>query len=227
MRLIYSSLLCLLLIGCAVPCPRDEKVGSLKYSSTTIPFVKGGALDKSMSFKEAKGKVLEFKFKLDKIASEVKIPVETLCERGDFLDKTTQIKYFAYEGYLLDYESLDGQYTLNYKVSIDNVGDYGKEADTLLYETVSAYGQKLSLPAEVGNFNFISSLRGNDIRIKAKLTNSTDNFTFLGKVTLQGKVFENIYATQENDANTLRLFIQKEKGIVAFTTKSGEVWLRI
>jgi hypothetical protein len=211
---------------CARPCPADIKLGELNLSTASKSFFPAALQVQEMTFKNATGEKLTFKNNNPDWNKRTQLDVETLCQRGDFLDRTAQSSFFAGESYHLNFDTPNKDYTIEINLTHSNIGTYGKLADTIFYETFTAYGQRLTAPTQVGGTTVLTSLRGNDAKVTPAFIAGVDNFVFVADTTLLGQAIQNVWVTPKGKNWTLFMFYSKEKGIEGFTTENGEVWLR-
>ena len=219
----FSLLLAsLLAIQCAKRCPKDINLGDIDLQSTTRSWLPAAQKVNSMTFSRTDG--MQQTFTNNSSGEErFEYAVETLCERGDFLDKTVQTAYFNAQSIHYNYNSGDGKYTLSLDIMPSNAGDYGSRSDTLFYESLAVWGQKISEPSRVGSFTVLTSDRGNTL--SQTLLDNTNHFAMVADTVLNGKVIKNAWVPASDGKQTLFVFYTKENGIEAFTTDT-EIWTR-
>jgi hypothetical protein len=226
LRLFYFGLI-VLLVRCARPCPADIKLGDLNLSAATRAFVPAGQRVDQLVFTNAAGQKLTFTNNSGSAqAKRFQLNVETLCQRGDFLDKTAQTAYFNAESYHLYYQSGSPNYTLSVGAQPENAGTYGSRSDTVFYEVFSASGQRLDAPTQVGSLRLLPSERGNGAKIPEQTRVNNTEFRFVADTSILGKNIKNTWVTADNGKHSFFIFYTKELGIEAFTTKNGEQWVR-
>jgi hypothetical protein len=211
---------------CARRCPKDISLGEINLSTATKSFFPPALQVQEMTFKNAANEKLTFKNTDTDWNKRSNRDVETLCERGDFLDKTVQTNYLSSESYHLYFDTPNKDYTIEINIGLSNIGTYGKVADTIFYETFTAYGQRLTAPTQVGGTTVLTSLRGNEDKVTPAFIAGVDNYVFVADTTLLGQPIKNVWVTPIGKNWTLFMFYSKEKGIEGFTTENGEVWLR-
>jgi hypothetical protein len=223
---VFSILICTL-FSCARPCPKDIHIADLNLTTATKTFIPTGQLVDKMTFTNtATNAKLEFTNTSGNTQiTRFELPVETLCERGDFLDKTTQTAYFSAETLHLYYTTTDGNYTLGVDAQPENFGLYGSRADTVMYEIFSAYGQKISEPSRTGSFRLLSSERGNSTKFDTTFRANNNMFNFVADTSIAGRPLTNVWTTPTNNGQTLFVYYTKTRGIEAFSTAEA-TWLR-
>lgn len=215
----------LIFVGCSRPCPRDIKIGEVYFSPATLALLPESNPPSRMEFQNMNGDVLVFNNQQKTWINKYQIPVETLCERGEFLDKTTQTRYFEAPALYAYFTTDDQQYTLQYDYGIINTGMYGSEKDTVLHEQMTVSGQKTGTPAYVGGVIYLSHLRGNEAKIPAFVTMG-ENARLLADTLIGGRTLYNVFTPSKLTETHLRVFYSAKNGIEAFTLSNGEVWLR-
>ncbi|MBK8621228.1 MAG: hypothetical protein IPN79_05565 [Saprospiraceae bacterium] len=210
--------------SCARPCPKDIKLDEVFFTQKTSE----GYLPKEdpkdvLIFQNSSGVELRFTNQNPKWNTTYRIEVETLCERGDFLDRTTQTKYIDAPGHHAYYVSTDQMYTLAIDASVQNAGQYGNVSDTILYDFFSVWGQKIGTPAFTGGASKVTSDRGNGNRLP-EFVFANDNMVMIADTTIEGRSFKNIFTHPYSDILNYRIFYSREKGIEAFLLNNGEFW---
>jgi hypothetical protein len=214
------------LFQCARRCPADIKLGEINLLPASKSFLPTALQVEEMTFKNAMNEKLVFKNNNPDWKKRVPQNIETLCERGDYLDKTSQVSYLDGESYHFYYNTPNQDYTIEINLTHSNIGTYGALADTIFYETFTVYGQRITEPTQVGGTTILTSLRGNDAKVTPAFIAGMDNFVFVPDTTLLGQPIQNVWVTPKGKNWTLFMFYSKEKGIEGFTTENGEVWLR-
>jgi hypothetical protein len=217
------SMLAILATHCARPCPKDQDLGALSLTATGQSFLPTKQDVATMTFQSADGQTLNFNRHTNTSRSDE--PVETLCERGDYLDKTTQVAKFTINNRYMGYTTPDNNYTLDLRLDVDNLGNYGSAADTVFFETFAVWGQRINAPVRVGTTSLIMHERGNSNEITATQRQQATDFRFVADTTLNNKPIKDAYVTRGDGNHTLFIFYTKTNGIEAFTTDT-EVWVR-
>ncbi len=210
--------------SCAVPCPRDKKAGEIALSAEARSFIPLGEHISPLTFVNADGVSKVFVSNPKDVDTKAKIPIEILCERGDFLDKTTQIQYIEVPSVHLFYTDNEQKYTLALDVSIKNIGSKSL-ADTVFVDDVSAWVQKLDGPSQNGSMSYCPSVRGRGNNVDVIRYLESVDFRIIADTTILGKRLTNVY-TNASPSENVRVFLSKGQNIQAFTTKDGEVWVR-
>lgn len=213
------------LYSCAKRCPADIKIGSLNLSSKTTTFLPKIQRVEMMEFKDKNGNTLAFKNQNPDWAKNVKLDVETLCERGEFLDRTVQTAYFDTQSFHLYYQSTDNAYSIGIDLQLNNDNFTGSRKDTVLYETfaVSMYGTGPKSPN--GVVSVLSDIHGNQSKIDIARQNASNVYRFVADTTLNGRAMKNVYITPEGQNRNIFLFYTREEGLEAFVTE-GNIWLK-
>ncbi len=224
MKIYIFFVLITLAYSCARPCPKDIKLDEVfltqQSNSEYLPTEDPKDI---LIFENSSGQELQFTDQNPKWKTTYRIEVETLCERGDFLDKTTQTKYIDAPGYHAYYVSKDQLYTLAIDASVQNAGQYGNVSDTILYDFFSVWGQKIGTPAFTGGASKVTSDRGNGNRLP-EFVFANDNMVMIADTTIEGRSFKNIFTHPQSDILNFRIFYSREKGIEAFLLNNGEFW---
>jgi hypothetical protein len=227
MKYLAFILASLLLWQCERPCPADINLGDLNLSGSTRAFVPTGQRVDQMTFVNATGQKLTFNNVSGSTqAKRFQLNVETMCQRGDLLDKTAQTAYFNAESIHLYYQSGTPNYTLAVDAQPENAGAYGSKNDTVFYETFAVSGQRIDAPSQVGSLRLLSSERGNSAKIPDQTRTNNMDFRLVGDTTILGKNIKNAWTTSSDGPHTLYVFYTQSTGIEAFTTKNGEQWIR-
>ncbi|MEY3239801.1 MAG: hypothetical protein RIR11_1239 [Bacteroidota bacterium] len=219
------ALIALLFAQCARPCPKDIEIGVISIGSTTKTFLPAAQETKTMTFKNSDGTQLVFQSTFFKGDHTYDLPVETLCERGDFLDKTSQTVFFVVKSKRWEYETADKNYTLSLDLNLNPIGEYGDRKDTVFYEQVAVWGQKINNPTRVGRISILSDERGNAAKITDLQRQNANFYQIIADTTLNGRQIKNAYVPVNDGTQSLFIFYTKAKGIEAFTTDT-EVWTR-
>jgi hypothetical protein len=215
-----------LISSCARPCPADENLGNINLSSSTLSFLPFSQKTNKMTFVNSDGETLEFTNN-GQGENRFDLAVETLCERGDFLDKTVQTAEFKVQSFHYSYYSTNTDYNLNIDMTVNNAGSYGNRTDTVFYETIAVWGQRFVAPAQTGSWYLIADERGNSANITDTFRTNANHYRFVADTTLIGRHITNAYVGQNDGKNTFYIFYSKQNGIEAFTTEDGnEVWVR-
>lgn len=210
--------------NCARKCPADINLGNLNLQSTTLSYLPQNQKVNSMTFVNAAGQTLVFT-NASEGESQVHFPVETLCERGDFLDKTVQTSGFTAQTIHYYYATPSQTYTLAIDIMPTNAGSYGSVNDTVYYESIAVWGQKTLAPPRVGALSVLTDERGNSAKITQSIRENTNRFQTVTDTILNGRHIVNALAPVNDGNQTLFVFYTKENGIEAFTTET-EVWTR-
>ena len=219
------TILALLFIQCARPCPKDIEIGTITIGSTTNAFLPASQATKTMTFKNSDGTQLVFQSTFANGSHTYNLPVETLCERGDFLDKTSQTVFFVVQSKRWEYETSDKNYTLSVDLDLDQIGQYGNRKDTIFYEKVAVWGQKINNPTRVGRIAILSDERGNSAKITDVQRQNANFYQIIADTTLNGRQIKNAYVPVNDGSQSLFIFYTKANGIEAFTTDT-ETWTR-
>jgi hypothetical protein len=219
----------LLLQFCARPCPKDIKIGTLDFSGSTEAWLPANQQVESMTFKNTAGTTLTFtNANTGWKNKRTQLPIETLCERGDYLDKTTQISYYDVEAVNLYYQAPNNTsptHTLEVSARFSNAGPYGVRSDTAFYESVSVSGQFLGTTPRVGGISLLSNERGNSAKIP-QFEYQGQRFRMIADTTVGGRNLKDVWTNAGTEATqTFFVFYTKLKGVEAFVYDS-EVWLR-
>lgn len=225
MKLTFFSLLLLLTgVQCARQCPADINLGSLNLQDSTLAYLPSAQRVNTMTFVNAAGQTLTFTNN-GKGEEYFHLPVATLCDRGDFLDKTTQTEGFNAQSFHYYYAAPGQTYTLAIDISINNAGNYGSASDTILYETVGIWGQKTITPTASGSVSLIGSERGNSANIPAVVRDIYTNlYRIVPDTTLNGRHIVNALVPVAPN-NSMMVFYTQTNGYEAFIT-GNEVWTR-
>ncbi len=176
-----------------------------------------------MTFQRTDGQTITLNRHTNTNSSDM--PVETLCERGDYLDKTTQVAKFTASNRYMGFSTPDNSYTLDLRLDISNLGAYGSATDTVLMETFAVWGQKTNAPIRVGTTSIITSERGNANKITNAQREQATDYRVVADTTLNGKQISNAFVTRGDGIHTLYIFYTKTNGIEAFTSDT-ETWIR-
>ncbi|MBK7524860.1 MAG: hypothetical protein IPI53_12085 [Saprospiraceae bacterium] len=213
------------LISCARPCPKDIQVDEVFFQKSTSDLLPQGSVTTPIIFENATGDNLILKNQSSVWPSHYQIDVATLCERGDFLDKTVQTEYIKAPGYNMSYVSDDHQINLNMSFYIYNASSVQALKDTVLYEECSVWGQKSGEPVYTGGLSVITSTRGNDEKIPQYILNN-QNVRFIPDTLINGKVLQNVYTNYLIQNKNMSVFYTVKNGIEGFAFSNGETWLR-
>jgi predicted pyridoxine 5'-phosphate oxidase superfamily flavin-nucleotide-binding protein len=213
-----------LLAQCARKCPDDINLGDLNLHASTLAFLPDAQKVQKMTFTNTNGQQISFNNVSDG-EKRFQFDIETLCDRGDFLDRTVQTAYFNAQTFHYYYNADNGAYTLAVDVQPNNAGPYGKRQDTLFYESFAAWGQKLTTPVRVGSVSVLSDERGNTAKLSADVRTQNNRYRFLSDTVIGGQVLSNVYLNARDSTQSLFVFYSKARGIEAFTTDT-EVWVR-
>jgi hypothetical protein len=219
------TILVFFFIQCARPCPKDIEIGAIMIGSTTKAFLPASQETKTMTFKNSDGAQLVFQSTFFNGNYTYNLPVETLCERGEFLDKTSQTVFFVVQSERWEYETNDKNYTLSLDLDLDAIGQYGNRKDTVFYEKVAVWGQKINNPTRVGRIAILSDERGNSAKITDLQRQNANLYQIIADTTLNGRKIKNAYVPVNDGSQSLFIFYTKANGIEAFTTDT-EVWTR-
>jgi hypothetical protein len=214
----------LFLKSCAVPCPLDIKAAKTEFTKETISWLPDEKDFKTQVFTSNKGRTITFKTEEINFIKRGKLDVEVLCSRGDFLDKTVQVRYIDIPQQGLFYAGSDQTYSLQYRATIANAGGNTGLKDTVLYENFEVWIQNSSTKAASGYLTVFPSLRGNDksTSVKQEIKDRTDA-TLLKSVVIGGKELNDVYVNSKLDG--LDIYYKRKVGVVAF--KDGdEIWLK-
>lgn len=214
-------------LHCAKPCPADINLGDLKLDPASVAFVPNAQQVKTFKFRNGTGQKMDFtNASIGEGLKFFELPVETLCQRGDFVDKTAQTAFFKADQYNMYYQSDNLQYTLSLNLQAENGGVYGDRNDTIFYEILGMAGQKIPAPAQVGSLHIITSERGNSAKIPDNIRQINNQYDLLPDTTILGRNIKNAFVTPKTGNHTLFLFYTKLNGFEAFTTANGEQWVR-
>jgi hypothetical protein len=213
-------------LSCAIPCPRDKKIGSIQFSTETSSFIPSASNFNLLTFVNEKGETLTFNTTNSEVVTNQKIPVSTLCERGDFLDKTVQIEYLEAPSVNLFYQSNPEKFTLAIDIVIDGHMPNKGIQDTALIERVTVWAQKIGVDSKSGAISIITSNRGNDKHKDLQNTlNQPLQYAIVKDTTiLQRKIINAYYNPSKYEGITI--YYTKENNIEAFVTDDGEMWVR-
>jgi hypothetical protein len=223
----YHFIVCgAILFSCATPCPKDIKAGSVNINSETTSFIPVGDNINPVVFVNKEGKKITFRAYSSDVNSKARIPIETLCSKGEFLDKTEQTRYIEVPSTHLNYNDDEQKYTLALDIGIQSIGTSGKASDTVFVEEAGAWMQKLDGNAQHGSVSLMTSDRGRSgHRDVLSFKNSTNDYRIIPDTTILGKRLTNAYVNV-SAFEDMRIFLEKGKNVQAFTTKDGEVWIR-
>ena len=223
--LLISAAAVLLFSFCARRCPDDIDLGNVDLQNSSLAFLPASQKTETMTFGNIDGQKLVFKATAGSGESRFPYSVETLCERGDFLDKTVQTANYNAQAFHYDFKTVDNNYTLNIDLMPQSAGTYGNRNDTIFYETFAAWGQKLTEPTRVGSFSILTHERGNEALLSETLRNNTNHYQIIADTVLLGRHIQNAYVPANDGKQALFIFYTKSGGIEAFTT-DAEVWVR-
>jgi hypothetical protein len=223
----YSILGVLLsILSCAVPCPRDSKIGSVHFSAETLNFIPSDINFKSLTFVNEKGETLTFNTTNSSVVTNQQIPVSTLCERGDFLDKTVQIEYLEAPAVNLFYQSNPEKFTLAIDVVFAGHMPNTGIQDTALIEKVTVWSQKIGVDAKSGALSVITSTRGNEKHKDLQNTlNQPLQYAIIKDTTIFQRKIKNAYYNPSKSEG-MTIYYTQENNIEAFVTDDNEVWVR-
>ncbi len=211
--------------SCARRCPDDIDLGNVNLSTASLDFLPASQKTATMTFVNAGGQTLVFNASAGGGESRFPYSVETLCERGDFLDKTVQTADFQAQAFHYDFKTTGNTYTMNIDLMPQNTGTYGSRNDTIFYETFAVWGQKLTDPTRVGSLTVLTHERGNDNKISATLRENTNHYQIVADTVLLGRHIQQAFVPANDGKQALFIFYTKTNGIEAFTTDT-EVWVR-
>jgi hypothetical protein len=224
--LLFFVVFSMLLARCAKPCPSDVNLGALNLTPASRAFLPAAQQVETMTFVNTDGAKMNFQNQSGSIGNKpFQLNVETMCQRGDFLDKTAQTAYYNADAYHLYYRSTDQNYTLSIDLMLENAGEYGSRSDTAFYETLGIAGQKLSAPTRVGSLRILSSERGNEAKIGNMIRQNNNEFRIVADTTILGRPLQNLWVAADNGNHPFVIFYSKIRGIEAFTTPEG-AWVR-
>lgn len=223
-HLLFFGLAGVLFTQCARKCPDDINLGDLNLQAATLSFLPDAQKVQKMTFTNTNGQQITFNNVSDG-EKRFQFDIETLCERGDFLDKTVQTAYFNAQTFHYYYNADNGAYTLAVDIQPNNAGNYGKRQDTLFYESFAAWGQKLTTPVRVGVVSVLTDERGNSAKLGVDVWVQHNRHRFVGDTVLGGQNLSQVYVNAKDSTQTLFVFYTKARGIEAFTTET-ETWLR-
>ncbi len=219
------SLLCaFLLIKCTIPCPPDKKIGTLNFSDETKTFFPVSQQVNDMVFENIKGEQLIFKNRNPQWNKRGKHDVETLCEKGGFLDNTVQSAYYDTESINLSYingTNTHQQYNLDIQIGFNHLGN-GSKDENAFFETVNIWGQYLLNPTASGGSYIVTNTRGNDGQIPNFYKYKRSRM--IADTVIINQRIKNAFITPDS-TDKLIIFYTQEKGIEAFTTPQ-EAWVR-
>lgn len=221
----FSAIVCFA-FSCAKRCPADIKISTLNLSEKTTSFLPKTQRVEKMEFKDKDGNVLTFQNQNPNWADFSKLDVETLCERGEFLDKTVQTAYFETQAFHLYYRSTNDLYSIGIDLQLNNDNFTGNRKDTVLYETfaVSMYGT--GPKSANGVVAVLSDIHGNQAKIDIARQNASNIYRFVADTTLNGRNLKNVYITPEGQNRNIFIFYSKTGGLEAFMTEDKKVWLK-
>lgn len=213
------------ILSCAVPCPRDVKEGSIEFSASSKSFLPTAQSLTPITFVNEKGESLVFSAATTQIFDKTQLITEILCERGDFLDKTTQVKYIEAPSSHIWYTTPSGNYTLAIDVVIDGFDSSKTVNDTALVETATVWAQQIN-KGQNGSINKVTSYRGNknNINFDSRF-NAFDDYRIIADTTILNVKLKNVIVNR-NPSESMHLYYEEGNGIVAFTTRDGEVWVK-
>jgi len=223
MNKFFFLLLLTYLWSCAKPCPADIKVGDLKFSNSTNEFLKVFKDLDIMEFENEKQQTLVLREKISHRLDKSTLPIEVLCERGDFFDKTSQIKYFQTQFFIRSYSTLNDDFEINVNVSINNDNSL-MGLDTLIYESFSIWSQMISISGN-GGFDLFPADRGGNDKLGDIVKSVHENHIYVADTTIAGHHFKNVYMNNfDKDAEIIVIY-SKSKGIKCIMTPT-DIWMR-
>jgi hypothetical protein len=212
--------------SCARRCTADINLGNIDLQNSSLGFLPASQKVSTMTFSNAAGQTLVFKANEGSGESRFPYSVETLCERGDFLDRTVQTANYNAQAFHYDFKTADNAYTLNIDLMPQSAGTYGNRNDTIFYETFAVWGQKLTEPTRVGSLTVLTHERGNEARLSDLLRNNTNHYQIVADTTFNGRHIQDAFVPENDGKQALFVFYTKVGGIEAFTTTDAEVWVR-
>lgn len=221
----FALTLCFfIMFGCGSRCPDDVNLGKLYLSSNTKSYLPAKMKVKEFIFEDNTGAQLIFTSQDKNDFSSNKIDVETLCEKGSYLDKVVQTAYYDTEGYHQYFYVNNGNYTLNVDAQLNNAADYGSRTDTVFYDyfAMSIYGTGPKSPN--GVLSFMSDQRGNDAKIGESNKNAVNIFRYTQDTTIDNRTLKNIYYTPQGNYRNIFIYYSKERGIEALEIEDKLWW---
>jgi hypothetical protein len=212
--------------SCAVPCPRDKKITDINFTAPTRNWLTTVDKLKTMTFVNTEGKSISFVLPVVDMGARDRVAVETLCERGDFLDKTTQVRYYDAQGIHVFAQSDDQRYTLALDARIANYGQYGNPQDTIFVEDINAWAQRIKEPNLNGGVTIVTNARKNESHPSVLPRIAEQNFRILADTIINGRQIKNCITQNLNNNADIHIFYTAANGFEAFTTKDGETWVR-
>jgi hypothetical protein len=214
------------MLSCATPCPRDIKVGSIQFDQATTEFIPTSTNFKVLTFTNDKGKILTFTTTASSVVTPSKIPVKVLCQKGDFIDKTSQVEYLDASSVNLWYATVPERYTLAVDIVIDGFNPNTGVLDTAFIEKLTVWGQRVTTPSKVGTMSIVTSSRGNDQHPEIKkILNQPKEYAIIKDTTILNRNMQNVYYNPASH-NGMTIYFTKENGIEAFKTDDNEIWVR-
>ena len=182
---------------------------------------------RSMEFANQAGETLVFEnTNFNQQNDKNEFPVETLCERGDFLDKTVQTAYYKTDAFHQYFVTAGQKYTISIDATLNNAGEYGEKEDTAFYETFVVFIQKISSPIATSALTMISSDRGNDLVKFNQYIEDTKNEVFIADTTISGTRLQNVFMNTKPGPKPVQIFYSKTKGLELFMVSEDETWVR-
>jgi hypothetical protein len=222
--LIFSVLIMgCILQSCARKCPADIKIGTLDLSAATEGWLPDAQKVDKMTFTNTAGEKIIFNNTSAPGNKRFQMDIEVLCQRGDYLDKTTQTSYFDAESYHFYYANSDQSYTLAIDMQVNSSSTTGKLADTLFYENFACWGQKLSTPTATGGINTLTDDHNNGTKLPNFVRENSLDFRFVADTIVAGKTLQNVYYNATIGDEIFTVFYTKTKGIEGFSV-GGVVW---
>lgn len=224
MKSAFSNLLFLsiLLAGCALPCPKDKKQGTIDFTENTKTWVNPLEKLNKLTFEDNNNEKLELNLRYSDTNTNNKILLEVLCERGDFLDKTVQVRYIESPQFNLTFANNNSDFEFYISASIINdKSELGQ--DTILYDNFISWAQDIKTSTS-GAVSIVTSFRGSRTRFSQKVMDAEEEYMFADKIQLDGKLLENVYYNKQ-DKNGIQVFYSKEKGPLAIKVLN-KVWHR-
>lgn len=211
----------LVLFGCARPCPKDIKEGSVNYSESTSSLI--AAIDEgtSLRFENQSGKTKVLNLKYPNIHGFTKIPLEVLCQRGEFLDQSSQIRYLEAPTFYMTFSSADETVEIYFQAHIINDAS-DLNGDTLLYESFAVWIQDINISA-AGSLTYLSNDRGNSVDFSEYANSFKDGYAFVEDTTISGHHLKDVYYNLDHSSD-IRMFYSKEEGVVCFQT-AFDTWI--
>jgi hypothetical protein len=221
----FTILSALSWLSCALPCPKNVKIGEVSFHPETQSFVPKQSNFKPLTFVSNNGKTVTFNTQTEKVLDRSSIQIETLCSRGDFLDKTTQISFVEAPAVNLWYTEPSDQFTLSINISLQNLGQ--NAGDTILIENVSVWSQDIQNPRlGSGILSIVTNTRGNDDNESVKNFISNNNYRIIADTTIAGRNMKNVYTNRVYDVEGTYIYFTKDKGIEGFANTAGQVFIR-